>query len=85
MVGVRRFDSNRLRAILTLKGALTRRFVRLALRAASRSKSAVLPICRRPKRCAFCELPAPASRRHSVVFKQLFLIGMLETPVDTSA
>ena len=29
-----------------------------------------------------CELPAPASRRHLGGYKQLLLIGILETPVD---
>jgi hypothetical protein len=49
LVGVAGFDSDRLRAFLTLKDALTRCILHLALRAASRSKSAVLPICRRAK------------------------------------
>ncbi len=44
LVGVRRFDSDRLRAILTLKGAFG---VQNAI--------------------AFCELPAPASRRRASV------------------
>ncbi len=62
LIGVRRFDSDRLWAILTLKGAF-------GVQNASR----------------FGELPAPASRRQLGVYKQLFLIGMLETPVDVSA
>ena len=31
------------------------------------------------------ELPAPASRRHQGIRKWLLMLGILETPVDTSA
>ena len=75
LVGVRGFDSDRLRAILTLKGAF--------------GVQNAIAFCEPYSQCAeafgwhgVSIGWAPASRRHSDVYKLLLLIGTLETPAD---